>query len=467
MPKRKRDGFSGTGDRVEDIRRTGVEEKLVHSKKLLHRALKTSKGLYRQKLGKKVTQAKAKAELDELPRLEREITALKGLDLDKSTDVLLYKTLLKSDAIAESELLPEYVKAPLPKPEGSEEELNALHNVVSGVYNGKMVREVLNQAMNGIYIAMGIPAPAANSKGKKANKKEPAKGILKESGPRQPAGRDREAIEDEAEPAWEGFDSDAEDQNGHEGQEDGEDDSELDEEELSRYDALLGASSDEESLDLNLPRSRLSLRDLSITPSPSRSPSPERRAKKSKGSTTSARDAPQKVGGSTFLPTLMGGYWSGSESSASDLEDDEVMKAPPAKKNRKGQMERRLIAQKKFGANANHVKKGLGLKGQTAPQEDDGWDAKRGAKDGSEPGARGRGRGSSRGGAMTGGRSSGGRQRNFEQVTGENAIAVQPRKRGLGKKDDAGPLHESWMAAKKAKEAQKAASFQGKKITFD
>jgi len=37
----------------------------------------------------------------------------------------------------------------------------------------------------------------------------------------------------------------------------------------------------------------------------------------------------------------------------------------------------------------------------------------------------------------------------------------------MGKKDDAGPLHPSWEAAKKAKEAKQMASFQGKKVVFE
>jgi hypothetical protein len=37
----------------------------------------------------------------------------------------------------------------------------------------------------------------------------------------------------------------------------------------------------------------------------------------------------------------------------------------------------------------------------------------------------------------------------------------------MGRKDDVGVLHPSWQAAKKAKEAKKTATFQGKRVTFD
>ena len=96
-------------------------------------------------------------------------------------------------------------------------------------------------------------------------------------------------------------------------------------------------------------------------------------------------------------------------------------------------------------------------KGSVGKTRDDGWDAKRGAIDISS------GRGAFRG---RGGRDNR-PKRDFAQATGENAVAVEPKKRGMGKKDDVGVLHPSWQAAKKAKEAKKTATFQGKKVTFD
>merc|ERR1711964_661611 len=116
----------------------------------------------------------------------------------------------------------------------------------------------------------------------------------------------------------------------------------------------------------------------------------------------------------TFLPSLNAGYWSGSESSASDFDDA----PPPVKKNRPGQMARRAIAEKKHGSGANHIKKGLPPVAEMGKKKGDGWDAKRGATDG------GRGRGGGFGARGRGGSDRGGRQREFSQVTGENAIAV-------------------------------------------
>jgi hypothetical protein len=409
MPKRKRSTYEDDSERVSRMQKQDVQEKLTQSKKLLHRALKTAKGFERQKLGKRLKLATTNKQSEEIARINREIEALKGLDLGKVVEAHLHKTLLKIKAFAESELLPDEVRRVPPKPDGTEEMVAALHNVTSGMYNMKPVKDIMAQVVNGMYIAMGIPAPAGKAK---QVKKPEMKGMKNE-------------IPEFSE----------------------------------KDDALLGASSDEESFDeaeyvRNRPLQQSERLSLSLSPTPSLSPSeslePQRPPPKVKK--TKAREPPAKAGTSTFLPTLMGGYWSGSESSASDLEAD----APPVRKNRPGQMARRAIWEKKFGEKANHIKTGQGpVSEMKKGGKDDGWDAKRGAKD---TNSSGRGRFGSEGR---------GRQRNFSQVTGENAIAVEPRKRGMGKKDDVGVLHPSWQAAKKAKEMKKTATFQGKKMTFD
>jgi hypothetical protein len=479
MPKRKRNAYEDDGSRISQVRKNEISEKLTQSKKLLHRALKTAKGFERQKLGKRLKNATEAGSNSDVARIQREIEALKGLDLDKMADAQLYKSLLKVKVIAESEFLPEEVRRELPRPEGSEEERKALHNVTSGMRNMKPVKEVMEEVMSGMYIAMGIPAPVAKGKG---GKKEPVKGILKNpvGVPRRAEPEEDEGMEEieetgSDESSWEGFDSGDESEDmdteggvriGDDENEEDDDEDELDEEALSHYDALIGASSDEESFDeskydikrSSQPSTRLSL-SLSPSLSPSEIPSPSEAQSQSpspppqkapKPAKAKTKEPPKKTGGSTFLPTLMGGYWSGSESSASDLEDDNLT-AAPIRKNRPGQMARRAIWEKKFGERANHIKSGKGAVSEKRNKEkDDGWDAKRGAKD---SGDRSRGRG--------------GRQRDFRQATGENAVAVEPRKRGMGKKDDVGKLHPSWEAAKKAKETKKTATFQGRKVTFD
>lgn len=142
-----------------------------------------------------------------------------------------------------------------------------------------------------------------------------------------------------------------------------------------------------------------------------------------------------------MLPSLMGGYISGSESEASDIDV-----APAARKNRRGQRARQAIWEKKFKEKAKHL-------GQEKSGRDSGWDLKRGAVDGSE-------RTPWKKGIKTPfERRSDGQQ--------EHGAPEPSRPRPPTKKDDEGPLHPSWEARKKAKEAQQTAAFQGTKITFD
>ncbi|KAH8789727.1 Bud-site selection protein [Hyaloscypha finlandica] len=471
MPKRKRSTYDD-GDRVQNMRMQDAQDALTKARKQLHRALKTAKGFERQKLGKRLKLATTNGESEAIARINREIEALKGLDLGNLTNTHLQKSLLKIKAFAESETLPNELKMELPKPEGDEAMLTALRNVTSGMYSMKPVKDAMDQNINGMYIAMGIPAPAKKEKGAK---KGEVKGVLKKGGLSASAivgdvdidQKEESRSGDDGLP-WEGFDSREDDEDKHE-EKGGVEDESMDEEELARYDALLGGSSDEESFDeerytRNRPPQTAKRVSLSLSPTPSASPTPSQSASPSLSSSPEPEQTktskPSKAKGvlttkpglSTFLPTLIGGYWSGSESSASDIED-----AAPIKKNRPGQTARRAIWEKKYGEKANHIKTG---KGPVGRGKDDGWDAKRGAKESSS----GRGSFSGRGGR--GGRE-GGRTRSYDQATGENAIAVEPKKRGMGRKDDVGVLHPSWQAAKKAKEAKKTATFQGKKVTFD
>jgi hypothetical protein len=149
---------------------------------------------------------------------------------------------------------------------------------------------------------------------------------------------------------------------------------------------------------------------------------------------------------SSFVPSLtMGGYISGS---GSDI-DDAVALEPP-RKNRRGQRARQQIWEKKFGVKAKHLQKPAVANAR--------WDPKRGATDRN-----------SRGGRSFGGRGGFG-SRPTERRTGANDIAIskRPSETKKPKRDDTGPLHPSWEAAKRAKEKKSApVAFQGKKISFD
>ncbi|KFY48557.1 hypothetical protein V495_01240 [Pseudogymnoascus sp. VKM F-4514 (FW-929)] len=477
MLKRKRESNAprapGGGAPDPIFQRKGeVEEKLVHGKKMLNRALKTAKGFEWQKLVKRITNAKADGGEDsgaQVARLERELKVLKDLEMQALADSHVHKTLLKSKTIAESGLLPDYVKPPVRKT-GSDEDILAMDNVTARLYNTKPVKENMTHIMTSIYAVTGIPN-AANKpklKGKEAEKKPAAKKMKvddKDASVKRNADlpvvdkKEKKGVE----PAWEGFDSGSE--------------SGAESIDFSKYEGRLGGSSDDDSdsdsaEELKRPakpvKRTIKSRGISVSVSGSdgedeqeewvlsdeeedesgdddddnvieRSHSPPTREKKKQ------REPPKPLKpGSQFLPTLMGGYWSGSEESATDVEDEV---APAPRKNRPGQQARRAIWEKKFGKAANHVKNA------PPPKEKDVvWDAKLGAVS-SEGAGRGRGRA--------------GFTRNKAQVTGENASELGPRKaRGLGKKDDVGVLHPSWQAAKKAKEEKKAAKFEGKKVVF-
>ena len=154
----------------------------------------------------------------------------------------------------------------------------------------------------------------------------------------------------------------------------------------------------------------------------------------------------------TFLPSLMGGYWSGSEP-ASDIAEDEEARN---RKNRRGQRERRLIAEKKYGQNANHLRK----QGQRGSR-DEGWDLRRGAQGSDRRGKRGRGRGGPNTSFHGRIRTSGGGPMN----SGANSAPVG-NKRNITKGKD-GSLHPSWEAARKAKEQKQTIKFEGKKVIFE
>ncbi|KAG8687474.1 hypothetical protein FRC09_013469 [Ceratobasidium sp. 395] len=178
-------------------------------------------------------------------------------------------------------------------------------------------------------------------------------------------------------------------------------------------------------------------------------------AKRSKGVTE-----PNKAGaGSRFLPSLATGFIRG-DSDGSDIEDADVA---PMRKNRRGQRARKAIWEKKFGRNANHVKKAR------------------------EEAIASRGRGRGRGGVGRGGASGVGRGVISNGTRGEDAGVSRSRSArarpppvelpttqdgGWGqrtaKKAEEKPMHPSWIAKQrlKAKEAVGGMPSQGKKIVF-
>ncbi|KAB5583059.1 Bud-site selection protein [Coniochaeta sp. 2T2.1] len=494
MPKRKRT--------IEET----VEEQLQKFGQELHHALKLAKGFERQRQAKRLKDPKAPAEKKE--RMQKEIFVLKSLDLHQAAHAHLCASLLKIKSVAAAPNLPTDLKAGPPKPDISEEERVALHNVTSALYNRKEVKTVLERAVPAICSTLGVEPPPKKGKG---GGKEGKKAREEEDADREDDGGQEKVKADEGKTS----------KVKEEGKKSEKKAAKLDdipdedvEEALKHYDALLGASSDEDSGseeddeedpmqvtdeegeddddgfgDIELAsedssgdedsfggfssseegqaksakrdaerqggaklRVRQSVEsedseddseessseeedsdaDSDDSGAISRSPSPKRASKRRKAEDTGPTT------GSTFLPSLMGGYISGSES-ASDVDIE------PPRKNRRGQRARQAIWEKKFKAEAKHLQK------QT---RDQGWDPKRGAVEG---GARTPWK---KGIANPFGRPAGGGSHGAPQQA-----AAPPKKPRTT--DNTGPLHPSWEAKKKAEEKQKNATFQGKKITFD
>ncbi|KAI0822272.1 Bud-site selection protein [Trametes gibbosa] len=184
------------------------------------------------------------------------------------------------------------------------------------------------------------------------------------------------------------------------------------------------------------------------------------------------KDTP-KAGESTFLPSLSVGFTRG-DSSASDFSDidAEADAADAPRKNRRGQRARRMIWEKKYGRNANHVKS------QQEQQQHDqrqhqgrGPNGKGSGRDWAKPGARpSRGRGGAQGERFGSGhppppvdagwpKSQAGAGPGAGRGAGASASAS-----GTGE----GKLHPSWEAKKRLKERLNPSIVpgQGKKIKF-
>lgn len=385
---------------------------------------------------------------------------------------------MKIKAVAESPKLPEEVKNGVPKPDISEEEKSLLHNVTSALYNQPKVREALETAVADICRTLHVPVPDKKGKSKKGDKiseatarkdpeEQPADRTTK-AAPKAEKKTKHEAVEKDDDSPSEDEDSDEEETefNGFSDDEGDEEVEEKEEKVVSRFNDRLGSSDDDEYDTANEELDPMEITDISASEgsddegsldelgsedeeaegessqaedddeedsdSSAVSPPPKARREAKKGASTKTKDT-------HYLPTLMGGYISGSESEASDID------VAPTRKNRRGQRARQALAEKKFKDKAKHLAK------QRAGR-DDGWDLKRGAVGGDE-------RTPWKKGVRT----------PFEKNQGHKDGGEQELRRPKPpiKKDNEGPLHASWEAKKKAQEAQEAAVYQGKRVVFD
>ncbi|EJU03092.1 Bud-site selection protein [Dacryopinax primogenitus] len=169
---------------------------------------------------------------------------------------------------------------------------------------------------------------------------------------------------------------------------------------------------------------------------------------------------------STFLPSLNTGFIAGSDSDFDEKEEDVD---GPQRNNRRGQRARQAIWEKKYGKNANHVKK------QREEQRAAAAASERGGF-----GGRGRGRGAPRGrggykpapggfdprNARKGLRGrpvdSGWAGRAAHAGANDRQSHPEPPKPAMPEK----PMHPSWQAKKNEKNVGQAVAGQGKKIVF-
>ncbi|KAM7202525.1 Bud-site selection protein [Rhypophila sp. PSN 637] len=551
MPKRKR-------SEEEEITKI-----LSASHHAIHHALKIAKGYERQRQSKRLRDPDTDAE--KRARLQNEIVIQKSLDLHQVALTHLRAALLRVKPIAECDKLPEEVKAPVQKPDLTEEEAKALHNVTSCLCARVEVRKATDKAIEDVGKALGVKVPE-KKKGRVRKKdfeketeevveaKEPEKYEEMVTGEKEKPERKSEFNKRKLEPATNGANEDSETD---------EDELPVKEEVVTKMEEVLGSSSEAESDEDGESWAAISAKmkaKLKVT-TPAKeefdpmevtsgeeeeeddmeydldsegdsedneiSQNEEEGASESgsfngfsdNGSEQSVSDAesgsdsessadnspPRKKkaapstgrpGESAFIPSLMAGYISDSNSEASDLDI-----APNSRKNRRGQRARQAIWEKKFKEQAKHLREG----GNKANKRDDGWDMKRGAvdpdsagkpwksgiknplleKDGKKEESQGQGEEVYHGGrTLLNNRNKGGkpamplnrkqrRAMGIKEPVGppgggnggggsKPAAGMPPKKR-----DDEGTLHPSWEARKKAKEKLETAPFQGKKITFD
>lgn len=371
--------------------------------------------------------------------------------------------MIKSKPILAAPALPPYISAKVataPKSQGT-----ALYNIQARLFNSNPVKLAMSETMSSIRAALKIADTASGGK------KIRLRAVGNEASTRQVVETKAMATVKEHPPTKEQVlpaSSDVE-ENYSEGEDSGKESFDM-----IAYDSRLADSSDNDSAPEYSPeRPSAGIKGLNYEPSKELSPSPpasESSESESSESSRIIRSKQHKTASSTikstvFLPSLtMGGYISGSDSDATNSSTRQSIKP---RKNRRGQQERRQIWEKKFGKNANHLKKS---QKQTNQNRDQGWDARKGARADDERGKRGNGRGGKR---STGDARKGSSRpsRGGPTSSGANSDPVQGGKmddkgQGKGKQAD-GPLHPSWEAAKKAKEAKKNVKFQGKKVTFD
>ncbi|KAJ5125715.1 hypothetical protein N7448_005033 [Penicillium atrosanguineum] len=454
MPKRKLSELNGSDDRKLSMKAVRLGVKFDHGVQMISKGLKTARGFERQKLSRREKTAKSQDNSTALSKLVEEVNALKALDYNVTAAKYLFKQLSKTKRIAECPAFKEFEESRNVPTNGPKSTAEA--NILGRLFSSTPVKNVVPTIISEIRKLLEVDEAPAGKQDKAETKKDAGS---KEKSARKKA-EESESVsgsEDEAQPKRSSSTRDGE-RASHDMDISGDEESGSDE--FADFDARLGPGSDSEGevdSDGGLPMKSRALAD-DISDSVSRSPSPAFSAADSPPSkkTKAARGSDAPVQSTTFLPSLMGGYWSGSE----DASDGEEEAAAPKRKNRMGQQARRALWEKKFGAGANHVQKEVKKQKKS---RDSGWDTRKGATDGGRGGRFG-----GPGGFEDRGLSD--RPHNVHNAGGQQSSSGPTQRSRLKpppSKDDEGPLHPSWEAKKKLKEQASTAKFQGTKVTFD
>lgn len=480
MAKRKRSEASPAlsdavpaADKLLKHQKKAVLARLTAAQKPLVAALRLGAGFERQKHSRRKKTAVQKKDTKALTRLDDEYRALKALDLEKVAEQHVRRTIAKVKSLKDHEALPESVRE-IEKADSEQAKLNVLARLYKVAAVKKEVDALIDDLKEIVGGAEGVGQAGKGGQTQGAEKKEKKKRKVEESEEEEEEDVDMLDLNDEdgvaarlfnariAAPSSgeesDGSLSDAErpPSIGESGSEDPNADlEEASDSEASSFGGFSASNSSDNAVSRIAPPSDVSDSDsassISLTTKPSKS------------------KAPAAPTSSTFLPGLSHAtYFSGDES-ASDLDEK-------PRKNRRGQRARQKIAEAKYGAKAKHIEKNERKKG---------WDAKRGAVDTDNGGRMNR---KARRELEKGMKAKGGRG---PVMSGENAAPLGKNRLGADgaavknngaaiaqgvkkgpKKDDAGPLHPSWEAAKKAKESKKLKIDLGgaktaKKITFD
>ncbi|KAF2649199.1 Bud-site selection protein [Lophiostoma macrostomum CBS 122681] len=454
MPKRKRTQLSPSSEPSDG---TPSPHTLARQKKLctqrittalkpLVSALRLGAGFERQKFSRRRNTAKEKSDAKAVERLDKEYAVLKSLDVPALAERHLRRTIGKVKSLKEHEALKEWLESRGGDNRGAD---TVWLNVTARLYKVTGVREVVDEVIEDLkgIVEVGGVTPGA----KKDQRNQKDWNARKKSKVQDEVEAEEEEVEvassDEEGEAFKIFDariaapSSAEEDSddslseGHRPPSIGDSQDEWEGFEDADEDSASDSTENSEAVVFRKDLGRVN-DDWSGGSEPDDSeedhePIPPPKAK--------AKEPATKASQSTFLPSLShAAYFSGTESEASDLDIDV---AP--KKNRRGQRARQKIWEQKYGEKAKHVQES---------ERNKGWDPKRGAVDG-RPGKGGRG---GKGGPKTG---------RGPERSGENATALGARK--VTKRDDSGPIHPSWQAAKAAKERKMVVKPEGKKIVFD